>query len=69
MDELKVNDISIEAFHDGHENGWHAALFLYGLRDCTVRNNSDEIMRVPLKGQVCYIELDPGQEASLRTIE
>lgn len=59
----------MEAFNEGHESGWNAALLLYGLRDCTIRNNGEEIMRVPLKGQLCYIELDPGQEASLRTVE
>ena len=57
-----------EAFSDGHEHGWEAALSLYGLHDCTVRNSGAELIRVPLKGQVCYIELDPGEEISLRTV-
>jgi hypothetical protein len=57
-----------EAFNDGHEHGWEAALSLYGLHDCTVRNSGDQLIRVPLRDQVCYIELDPGEEISLRTV-
>jgi hypothetical protein len=58
-----------EAFNDGHEHGWMTALGLYGLHDCTVRNNGEELIRVPLKDHVCYIELDPGEEVSLRTVK
>ena len=68
MDEI-VNDIAIDAFHDGHEQGWNAAIWLYGLHDCTVCNTGDEFMWVPLRGHVCYIELLPGEEVSLRTVE
>ncbi len=68
MDKLEANDMAIDAYHDGHLDGWEAAFSLYGLHDCTVCNSGDELIRVPLKGEVCYIELLPGEEISLRTV-
>jgi hypothetical protein len=58
----------MDAFSEGHETGFCAAILLYGLHDCTVRNNGEEIMRLPLKDHSCYVELDPGEEAALRTV-
>ena len=63
-----MGEIIQEAFHDGHEHGWTAALCLYGLHDCTVRNSGEDVISIPLKDQVCYIDLSPGEEIALRTV-
>ena len=51
------------------EAGWHAALYIYGLRDCTIRNESDMVMRFPVGRHEAYIDLDPGEQITLRTVE
>jgi hypothetical protein len=61
-------DPLVDAYLDGHGEGWDEAMSTYGLHDCTVRNNGDHLIRVPLKDCVCYIELSPGEEVSLRTV-
>lgn len=52
-----------------YEAGWHAALYISGLRDCTIRNDSESVMRFPIGRHECYLELGPGEQATLRTVE
>jgi len=62
-------DSLVEAYLDGHDEGWDEAMCTYGLHDCTVRNNWRYLIHVPLKDNICYLELDPGEEVSIRTVE
>ena len=66
---IPIKDRFLEDFKAGHEDGWHAALYLYGLRDCTIRNNSQQDMRVPIGRREAYLDLAPGEEATIRTVE
>lgn len=71
MPQLRVIPIQTEAdnLQQAHEAGWHAALYIYGLRDCTITNNSDTVMRFPVGKHEAYIELAPGERATFRTVE
>ena len=66
---VKVIPIIDDGLQGAHEAGWHAALYIYGLRDCTIRNDSDSVMHYPLGKHECYIELDPGEQATIKTVE
>lgn len=55
-------------FQKGHEDGWHAALYIYWLRDCTITNDSQEVQRFPIGRRDAYIDLDPGEKAVIRTV-
>lgn len=55
-------------FQRGHEDGWSTALSIYGLRDCTIRNDSSDEQRFPVGRREAYIDLKPGEQAVLRTI-
>jgi hypothetical protein len=61
-------DKIFEAFSEGLDTGWESALSMYGLRDCTIRNSGTEIIRVPIGRLEAYIELDLGEEVSLKTV-
>ena len=69
MADVPIKDQRLEDYQSGHENGWHAALYIYGLRDCTIRNNSQQDMRIPIGARECYLDLAPGEEATIRTVE
>lgn len=72
LEVVKLHDDDDEAMRMwdcGQREGWHAALSIYGLRDCTIRNNGTEAQRFPIGKRECYIDLDPGEEATLRTID
>lgn len=65
----KVIPIETDNLQQAHEAGWHAALYIYGLRDCTIKNESDMVMRFPVGRHKAYIELEPGEQATFRTVE
>jgi hypothetical protein len=58
-----------KAFRLGHGDGWHAALYIYGLRDCTIRNDSKEVMNLPIGRREAYIDLEPGEQVEIRTVD
>lgn len=59
----------IKGFDFGQREGWRAALGIYGLRNCTIRNDGDIVMRVPIGSYEGYLDLDPGEQATIRTVE
>ena len=69
MMKLVSETVPLDDFQAGHENGWHAALFIYGLRDCTIRNDSDQVMQIPVGRREAYLDLAPGEQATIRTVE
>ncbi len=48
--------------------GWHDALFVFGLRDCSVTNEGTDILRIPVGRREAYIDLAPGETVSIRAI-
>jgi hypothetical protein len=56
-------------FQSGVGDGWASALRVYGLRDCTIRNDGVNEQRFPVGRHEAYIDLDPGEEATLKTVE
>jgi hypothetical protein len=61
--------IDLSDYIAGKEDGWRAATTIYGLRDCTIRNDGDRVMTFPVGSRECYIDLEPGEQAEIRTIE
>ena len=55
-------------FHRGLNDGWRSALSVYGLRDCTIRNDGSTDMRVPIGRDEAFLDLAPGEEATIRTV-
>lgn len=66
---LHDDDEAMRVWDSGQQAGWHAALYIYGLRDCTIKNNGDQVQRFPIGRREAYIDLDPGEEAMIRTVE
>ncbi len=54
---------------DAHFAAWNAALAAHGLRNCTIRNDGDVVMTLPVGSNECLIELAPGEQMTLRTVE
>ena len=48
--------------------GWSDALFVFGLRDCTVTNDGPDVMRLPIGRREAYIDLAPGETVSIRAV-
>ena len=51
------------------DEGWRAAKTILGLTDCTVRNDGPEFREFVIGRDEAYLELAPGEEASIRTME
>ena len=69
MRSIPIRDSSLAEFQAGHEDGWHTALYIYGLRNCTIRNDGNEEMRVPIGRREAYLDLAPGEVATIRTVD
>lgn len=66
---ISVDPEGWEFLQVSQDAGWNAALYVYGLRDCTIRNNGIELQSFPIGRREAYLELSSGEEATISTVE
>jgi hypothetical protein len=65
----EIEDATLAALEQGMRTGWENAHLILGARNCTIRNDGTEDMRIPIGQREAVLDLAPGEQATVRTVE